>query len=189
MYIKICKNIWTLCPLYREYIYFYKFLCTYGISLRASTIDGQDVEASSREDKSSLSKQSATVSVVSALKWLYALWVRAWSVAQKCCSGKTRICLEEWSFSDMHGLWNQPQFCLDRCSSHREESSLLHRWDFIVSCDVTDSFIFLPIGSLLCAALCTNTYFLVHRGTRRSSNGRLLLGAATYMLNRKLHYY
>jgi hypothetical protein len=36
------------------------------------------------------------------------------------------------------------------------------------------------------AALCTNTYFLVHRGTCRNTNGRLLLGAATYMLNRKL---
>jgi hypothetical protein len=36
------------------------------------------------------------------------------------------------------------------------------------------------------AALCTNTYFLVHWGTRCSSNGRLLLGAAT---GRLIKYY
>jgi hypothetical protein len=47
MVIEICKNVCTLCPLYRpdqgnivgrEYINFYKFLLPYGISLSDSTI-------------------------------------------------------------------------------------------------------------------------------------------------------
>jgi hypothetical protein len=47
MVIEICKNLCTLCPLYRpdqvnivgrEYIHFYKFLLPYGISLIDSTI-------------------------------------------------------------------------------------------------------------------------------------------------------
>jgi hypothetical protein len=47
MLIEICKNLCTLCPIYRpdqgnivgrEYINFYKFLLPYGISLSDSTI-------------------------------------------------------------------------------------------------------------------------------------------------------
>jgi hypothetical protein len=40
--------------------------------------------------------------------------------------------------------------------------SLLHRWHFIVSCDVTDSFLFPPIGLLLCVP--TNNHHLAPSG-------------------------
>jgi hypothetical protein len=38
------------------------------------------------------------------------------------------------------------------------------------------------------AALCPSAYSLVHRGTRRNCNGRLLLGAATYMLKKETSF-
>jgi hypothetical protein len=51
---------------------------------------------------------------------VYGLWVWAWSVTQKCCSGKKRV-LGTMVFCRYTWLRNQPLHCLDRCSSHREE--------------------------------------------------------------------
>jgi hypothetical protein len=55
------------------------------------------------------------------------LWVWSQSVHQKCFSGKI-ICLAEcffsWDALSNRGCWhvcNQPQLCLIRCSSHRED--------------------------------------------------------------------
>jgi hypothetical protein len=50
--------------------------------------------------------------------WPIPVWVRAWSVPQKYCSGKN-LRLAWWSFPDEHGY--ATNLCLDRCSSHREE--------------------------------------------------------------------
>jgi hypothetical protein len=82
-----------------------------------------------------------------------------------------------WSnFSDIEDNW-----IWQLQEKARAKSSMLHVVLFYAQFICSNSNVYLYITMFI------YTYFLVHWGTRQSPNGRLLLGAATYMLNRKLH--
>jgi hypothetical protein len=116
----ICKKSCTLCPLYRpeqgnivgrNYIKVCKFLQIHGPIWYFSRWFNNRLPIGYNDQCATLpSSNQHEVHLTNIGAQLYGLWVRAWSVPQKCCSGKY-LCLAWWSFPDTYAWLRRYKKC------------------------------------------------------------------------------